>query len=104
MSIKLNKITKSSRTAFESKVNTIKKDKVLKKFAILLSKNKSKIIRENYKDIIFAKKKRLKENLIKRLTINEKKINSIIKSIKQIIKLKDHLKFWIHGRDKWIGN
>ena len=89
MSIKLKKITKSSRTAFESKVNTVKKDKVLKKFAILLSKNKSKIIRENYKDIIFAKKKRLKENLIKRLTINEKKINSIIKSIKQIIKLKD---------------
>tara|TARA_B100000029_G_scaffold133479_1_gene127546 strand:+ start:1570 stop:2820 length:1251 start_codon:yes stop_codon:yes gene_type:complete len=86
---KLKKIAKNSRIAFEKKIDPIKKDRVLKKFAILLLINKKKIIKENYKDIKFAKKKKLKENLIKRLKINEKKINGIIKSINQIIKIKD---------------
>ena len=89
MLLNLEKITKNSRTAFESKIDSIKKNMVLKKFAILLLKNKKKILRENYKDIKFAKKKKLKENLIKRLEINEGKIIDIIKSINQIIKIKD---------------
>tara|TARA_Y100001970_G_scaffold262644_1_gene347128 strand:- start:456 stop:1706 length:1251 start_codon:yes stop_codon:yes gene_type:complete len=89
MTLNLQKITKDSRVAFDSKVNTIKKNRVLKKFSSLLKKNKQKIIKENYKDIKFAKKKKLKENLIKRLEIDEKKINNIIKSINQIIRIKD---------------
>ncbi len=89
MLLNLEKITKNSRTAFESKIDSNKKNMVLKKFAILLLKNKKKILRENYKDIKFAKKKKLKENLIKRLEINEGKIIDIIKSINQIIKIKD---------------
>ena len=86
---KLKKIAKNSRTAFDSKINSIKKDKVLKKFANLLLKNKQQILKENLKDIKFAKKKNIKENLIKRLELNAEKINSIIKSINQIIKIKD---------------
>ena len=89
MTLNLQKITKNSRIAFDSKVNTTKKNRVLKKFSILLKKNKKKIIKENHKDIKFAKKKKLKENLIKRLEIDEKKINNIIKSINQIIRIKD---------------
>ena len=89
MLLNLEKITKNSRTAFESKIDSIKKNMVLKKFAILLLKNKKKILKENHKDIKFAKKKKLKENLIKRLEINEGKIIDIIKSINQIIKIKD---------------
>tara|TARA_B100002051_G_scaffold187216_1_gene177243 strand:- start:98 stop:1348 length:1251 start_codon:yes stop_codon:yes gene_type:complete len=89
MSLNLEKITKNSRIAFESKVDSIKKDKVLRKFANLLSRNKKKILRENNKDIKFARKKKLRESLIKRLEINEGKMTSIIKSINQIIKIKD---------------
>ena len=89
MTLNLQKITKNSRIAFDSKVNTTKKNRVLKKFSSLLKKNKKKIIKENHKDIKFAKKRKLKENLIKRLEIDEKKINNIIKSINQIIRIKD---------------
>ena len=86
---KLKKIAKNSRTAFDSKINSIKKDKVLKKFANLLLKNKQQILKENLKDIKFANKKNIKENLIKRLELNGEKINSIVKSVNQIIKIKD---------------
>ena len=48
-----------------------------------------KIIKENLKDIKIATQKKIKENLINRLILNEKKILQIIKSLKQIIKLKD---------------
>ena len=89
MTLNLQKITKNSRKAFDTKVDPLKKNKVLKKFSNLLKKNKRKIILENHKDIKFAKKKKIKENLIKRLELDEKKINNIIKSINQIIKIKD---------------
>ena len=75
MTQNLKNIIKNSRIAFENKVDPLKKNKVLRKFSNLLIKNKKKILEENYKDIIFAKKKNLKENLIKRLEIDEKKIN-----------------------------
>ena len=89
MSLKLEKIVKNSRIAFESKIDSIKKDRVLKKFTNLLFRNKKKILKENHKDIKFAKKKKINESLIKRLEINDRKINSIINSINQIIKIKD---------------
>ena len=89
MSKLLKKIGKKARTAFKSKVNTKIKNKVLKDYCKLIDKNKSKIIIENKKDIKIAKEKKLKENLIKRLSLNNNKINSIIKSIKIISKFKD---------------
>ena len=89
MLLKLEKIANNSRKAFENKIDPIKKDRVLKKFVYLLLRNKKKILKENHKDIKFAKKKKLKENLIKRLEINDRKINDIINSINQIIKIKD---------------
>ncbi len=54
-----------------------------------MSINRKKIITENIKDIKFAKKKKLNQNLINRLEINEEKIAEIIKSINQIVKIKD---------------
>ena len=47
MSLNLEKIVKDSRVAFENKIDSIKKDRVLKKFANLLLKNKKKILKEN---------------------------------------------------------
>ena len=89
MSLRLENIVKNSRIAFESNIDSIKKDRVLNKFTNLILRNKKKILKENHKDIKFAKNKKLKENLIKRLEINDRKINDIIKSINQIIKIKD---------------
>ena len=60
MKLNLQKITKNSRVAFDSKVDPIKKNRVLKNFSRLLQKNKKKIIKENYKDIKFARKKKNK--------------------------------------------
>jgi len=85
----LNKIGKNAQKAFSKKLNAKLKNKVLIKFAKLIKKNKIKIIKENNKDINFAKKKRIKENIIERLQLNDKKINQIIKSVIEISKFKD---------------
>tara|TARA_Y100001970_G_scaffold290899_1_gene426175 strand:+ start:981 stop:2231 length:1251 start_codon:yes stop_codon:yes gene_type:complete len=79
----------NAKKAFEKKIDTKIKNKVLDKFAYLINKNKFKIVNQNKKDIKFAKKKGLKENLLKRLILDINKINQIIKSIKIIRKLKD---------------
>ena len=89
MSKFLNKIGNNSRKAFKKKLNTKIKNKVLKNYYNLINKHRNKIISENKKDIKVAKIKKLKENLIKRLVLSDNKINSIIKSIKIITKLKD---------------
>ena len=85
----LKNIGINAHKAFEKKIDTKIKNKVLDKYADLINKNKFKIINQNKKDLNFAKKKNLKENLIKRLHLDIKKINNIIKSIKIIRKLKD---------------
>ena len=85
----LESIGNNSCKAFTCKIRNKTKNKVLIKFADLIKKNKSKIIKQNKKDINFAKRKSLKKNLIDRLQLNDNKINEIIKSIKNIIKLKD---------------
>ena len=89
MSKQLIKIGKNSTLAFRNKINSKNKNKVLEDFCRLIIKNKNKIISENKKDIKSAKLKKLKENLIKRLSLNSEKINSMIKSIETVIKLKD---------------
>ena len=85
----MEKIGINSQKAFKKKINIKIKNKVLKKYANLILKNKLKIINQNKKDIKYAKKNGLRENLIKRLFLNDKKINEIVKSIKNIIALKD---------------
>ena len=85
----LKKIGKRAKAAFKNNINTKSKNKVLKDYCKLINKYKKKIILENIKDIKVAKSKKLKENLISRLTLNENKINSIIKSINIISKFKD---------------
>ncbi len=89
MPLNLEKVVNNSRTAFEEKTDSVKKNRVLKKFANLLLRNKKKIFKENYKDIKVAKNNKIKENLIKRLKIDDDKIKGIIRSINQIIKIKD---------------
>ena len=78
-----------SRLAFDQQINTNKKNKVLNEYVKLIKKNKNLILKENKKDINQAIKKKLRDNLINRLILNEKKLSGIINSIKKIIKLKD---------------
>ena len=85
----LRDIGKKSKKAFSDQLSTKKKDKVLKDYLFLIIKNKKLILKENLKDIKNANKKKLKDNLVKRLVLDNKKIFDIQNSIKKIIKLKD---------------
>ncbi len=82
-------IGKKARKAIENKIDSRTKNRVLKKFLILLKKNEKKILYQNKKDIKYAEKNKLKTNLIERLMLNSKKLVSMRKSVKDIIKLKD---------------
>ena len=85
----LEKIGSNAKIAFEKKISNKKKNKVLNYYTQLIIKNQKKILSENAKDVRIAKSKKLKENLIKRLTLDQNKIKSIIKSIKTIANFKD---------------
>ncbi len=85
----MNLIGVKSRKAAEKKVNMETKNKVLSLYAKLLDKENKSILRENLKDIKFAKNKGVKENLINRLRIDEIKLKNIRNSIIKISKLKD---------------
>ena len=89
MSKNLEKIGANAKIAFQNKISNKKKNKVLNYYIQLIKKNQNKILVENTKDIKIAKSKKLKENLIKRLALNNDKISSIIKSIETIAKFKD---------------
>ena len=85
----MNLIGIKARKASEYKVTTEVKNKVLNDYAKLIKNEKKFIINQNSKDINYARKKGLKENLIKRLHLNENKLDGIINSILKIAKLKD---------------
>ena len=82
-------IGQKAKKASLKKINTKTKNKVLKKYALLLDKEQNSILRANARDVKLALKKRLKSNLIDRLSIDQKKLKSIKKSIDKITKLKD---------------
>ena len=85
----MNLIGIKARKASEYKVTTEVKNKVLNDYAKLIKNKKKFIINQNSKDINYARKKGLKENLIKRLHLNENKLDGIINSILKIVKLRD---------------
>ncbi len=89
MSKTLEKIGSNAKIAFQNKISNKRKNKVLNYYIQLILKNQNKILVENAKDIKIAKSKKLKENLINRLALNNEKIRAIIKSIKTISKFKD---------------
>ena len=94
----MNLISLKARKASQHKINSKKKNKVLNDYAKLLEKEKKFIINQNLKDIKFAKKIKLKENLIDRLKLNQKKLDNIKNSIIKISKLKDPVN---NTLDKW---
>ena len=85
----MNLIGQNAKKASLEKVNSTVKNKILKRYALLLDKERNSIIKQNIRDIKFALKKGLKDNLIDRLTIDQKKLDNIKDSINKITKLKD---------------
>ena len=85
----MNIVGAKARRAFEEKVNTVIKNKVLSKYAELLGKEKKLILKQNLKDVNYARKIGVKNNLISRLLIDENKLKDIQNSIVKISKLKD---------------
>ena len=65
------------------------KNKALEEMALAIEKNTEKIKEENAKDIQEAKEKGLSSALIDRLTLTDKRIASLSKSLRQIISLED---------------
>ena len=80
----MNLVGIKARKAGEYKITTKVKNKVLSDYAKLIKKEKNFIIIQNLKDVNYAKKKGLKENLIKRLYLNDNKLNGIVNSILKI--------------------
>ena len=85
----MNLVGRKARKAFEQKIDTKIKNKVLNKYAELLGNEKKLIIKQNLKDANYARKIGIKNNLISRLLINETKLKDIQNSIIKIAKLKD---------------
>ena len=85
----LFKLGKKAKKASIKTVQSKIKDQVLNDYCNLLYKNQLKIISENRKDLKKARDKKLKENLILRLSIDKKKILQIINSVRKIIEFKD---------------
>ena len=73
----MNLIGVKARNALKIKIDTKIKNKVLNDYALLLDKEKKNILIQNKKDVNLAKKNKIKENLINRLSINPIKLKGI---------------------------
>lgn len=78
---------KASRQA--SKLTSSKKNDILKNIAHNIDKFRKEIIRENERDVDNTKKNNLKESLIDRLILNDKRIDAMIKGVEDIINQED---------------
>ena len=85
----INVIGQNAKKASLKKINRKLKNRVLKKYLLLINKEKKFILGANKKDVNLAIRKGLKSNLINRLALDEKKLEDIKKSLAKIIKLKD---------------
>ena len=94
----MNLVGRKARKAFEQKIDTKIKNKVLNKYAELLGNEKKLILKQNLKDANYARKIGIKNNLISRLLINETKLKDIQNSIIKIAKLKDPVGYTL---EKW---
>ena len=74
-----------------SNINNDKRNSVLKQYSQYLKTNSRSILNSNQKDVSNAKSKKIKDSMIDRLKLNNKKITQIRNSIEEIIKFKDPL-------------
>ena len=87
----MNKVGERAKIAALSlsNINVDKRNSVLKQFNQYLKANTKLILNLNKKDISNARTKKIKNSMIDRLKLSDKKIDQIRNSIKKIIKFKD---------------
>ena len=90
-----------------AKASSRQKNAALLKMAEALKKRSKELIRENAKDIAFAKKKGLSKAMIDRLTLNEKRINEMAQGLIEVAALPDPvgevLKMWRRPNGMTVG-
>ena len=72
-----------------SNLNIDKRNAVLRQFSQYLKTSRQSILNSNKKDISNARSKKIKDSMIDRLKLDNKKITQIINSIEEIIKFRD---------------
>ena len=90
----LDELGRKAKVASESmaKLKEEKKNKILNDYIQEIKKNKKKILNANALDIKRAKINKIKDNIIERSILTNDRIELIIKSIREVIKLKDPTK------------
>lgn len=78
-----------SASSLMKTAGTNKKNNALAEIAKALKENKGELLKENAKDVSFAKEKGLSKALIDRLTLNEERISGMINGISEVLSLPD---------------
>jgi len=86
--IQMARDAKSASNSMKT-AGTNKKNSALTEIAQALKENKGELLKENAKDVSFAKEKGLSKALIDRLTLNEERISGMINGISEVISLPD---------------
>ena len=90
-----------------AKASSSQKNAALVKMAEALKKRSKELIRENARDIAFAKKKGLSKAMIDRLTLNEKRVNEMALGLIEVAALPDPvgevLKMWQRPNGMTVG-
>ena len=89
----LNSILSNTKKAQVDLLKLSNKDRnqMLKNIADAINKNREYILKENEKDIINARNADIKESMIERLTLNDSRIDGLIKGCKDVIELPDYI-------------
>lgn len=92
---------------FIAKASSDKKNKIIKRMADYIVENKEKLIEANRVDVENAEKKGLSKALIDRLTLNDKRINEMVKGLEEVIALPDPVgeitKMWLRPNGMQVG-
>ena len=86
--IQMARDAKSASNSMKT-AGTNEKNSALTEIAQALKENKGELLKENAKDVSFAKEKGLSKALIDRLTLNEERISGMINGISEVISLPD---------------
>ena len=89
----MEEIGKKAKLAslYLANININKRNSVLKQFSQYLKTNSKSILNANKKDLLIAKSKKIKDSMIDRLELSNKKITQMRNSIEEIIKFRDPL-------------
>lgn len=90
-----------------AKTSTELKNRIIRRMADYIIKRKSELIKANKIDVKNAQKKGISNALIDRLTLNDKRINEMVKGLEEVIALPDPVgeitKMWLRPNGMQVG-